>query len=707
MEFRILGPLEAREEGRRLQLGGSKQRALLALLLLHANELVPTQRLVDELWGASPPPSAAKAVQVYVSRFRKLLGRERLETRGPAYVLRVEPGELDLHRFEELLAEGRRLFDAGSPAAALGLLDEALGVWHGPALVEFDYDAFARGAITRLEELRVAASELQLETRLALGLHAEVVPELEALVREHPLRETLIRLLMLALYRGGRQADALAVYQDARRALVGGLGLEPGHALQQLERAILRQDAALLEPGDETQARKEVARPATSYARSGEVNVAYQVVGTGAFDLVYVPGAFSHVELNWTIPARASFLDRLASFSRTITFDKRGTGMSDRVGIADLETRMDDVRAVMDTAGSQRAAVLGVSEGGPMSILFAATYPERVWALILYASFPRDRWAPDYPWDETDEAWQQTVARLGEPSYYEDLADQLAPTADPASRRRFGDVMRQSGSPGARLELLTMNREIDVRDVLGSIRVPTLVLNREKDNPRNVGGSRFLAAHIPGARHVELPGAHHAPAAGDAEPVLREIETFLEQAWREAGDEREPDRVLATVLFTDIVGSTRTIAALGDRRWRELLEQHHATVRRELARFRGVEMDTTGDGFFARFDGPARAIRCAKAISAAVGELGIEVRAGLHTGECEVADGKVAGIAVSIGARVAAKASPREVLVSGTVRDLVAGSGIEFQQRGTHELTGVPGEWRLYAVCSDAPPDRT
>ena len=442
--------------------------------------------------------------------------------------------------------------------------------------------------------------------------------------------------------------------------------------------------------------------PVTRYARSGDVSIAYQVLGDGPFDLVWVPGAFSHVELNWTIPSRAAFNRRLASFCRLIIFDKRGTGMSDRAGIANLETRMDDVRAVMDAAGSERAALLGTSEGGPMCTLFAATYPERTWALILFASFPRVMWAPDYPCGDTETEWraymEELERRSGDPRYFEELAEALAPSADAESKHRFAEMIRQSGTPGARLELERMNREIDVRHVLPSIRVPTLVLNRVGDHPSNVGGSRYLAEHIPGARHVELDGADHAPNAGDAEPVLREMQAFLEDAWRGADDVDTHESVLATVLFTDIVGSTEKMSALGDRGWRDLLQAHHATVRRELMRYRGVEMDTAGDGFFARFDGPARAIRCATAITEQVRQLGLEIRAGLHTGECELADGKVAGIAVSIGARVAGEAGPGEVLVSGTVRDLVAGSGFEFEDRGAHTLKGVPGEWRIFAV---------
>jgi pimeloyl-ACP methyl ester carboxylesterase len=446
------------------------------------------------------------------------------------------------------------------------------------------------------------------------------------------------------------------------------------------------------------------ALPQTRYAKSGEVNIAYQVLGDGPFDLVWVPGAFSHVELNWTVPNRAAFNRRLASFCRLIMFDKRGTGMSDRAqGIANLETRMDDVRAVMDAAGSERAALFGSSEGGLMSALFAATHPSRVWALILFASYAREMWAPDYPWGITEDDWRRDLEDLerrgGDPAYFDDLAREIAASAGEENQRKLAEVMRQAGTPGARIDFHRMNREMDVRAVLPAIRTPTLVLNRAGDHISNVGGSRYLAEHIPGARHIELDGADHAPAAGDAEPVLAEMQSFLEDAWQQRNELDEHDTVLATILFTDIVGSTQKITELGNRAWTDVLKQHHAAVRRQLSRYRGVEMDTAGDGFFATFDGPARAIRCAREIVESVRPLGIEVRAGLHTGECELNEGKVSGIAVSVGARVAAEARASEILVSGTVRDLVAGSGLTFAERGTRELKGVPGEWRLYAVA--------
>jgi pimeloyl-ACP methyl ester carboxylesterase len=439
-------------------------------------------------------------------------------------------------------------------------------------------------------------------------------------------------------------------------------------------------------------------RPETRYARSGDVNIAYQVTGAGPVDLVYVLGWVSHIDLLWEEPSSARFLERLASFSRLILFDKRGTGLSDRVADSDLPTleqRMDDVRAVMDAAGVERAALLGLSEGGPMCLLFAATYPERTAALVIIGSYARRVWAEDYPIGASREDYDAFLDEIrenwGGPVGLEVRAPSVA--GDAAFRSWWASYLRMSASPGAAVALTRMNGEIDVRHVLPTIGVPTLLIHRTGDRSLPVEGSRYLAERIPGARLVELPGDDHLPWI-DQDGILDEIEEFLTGVRRGP----TPDRVLATVLFTDVVGSTERAATLGDRDWRELLARHHALVRSELGRWRGTELDTAGDGFLATFDGPARAIRCACAARDAVRDLGLEIRAGLHAGECEVFGSTVAGIAVHIGARVAALAGAGEVLVSSTVRDLVAGSGISFDERGEHELKGVPEKWRIYAV---------
>jgi pimeloyl-ACP methyl ester carboxylesterase len=440
-----------------------------------------------------------------------------------------------------------------------------------------------------------------------------------------------------------------------------------------------------------------------SYARSGDAWIAYEVTGEGPFDVVFIPPFLTHAELIWTT-SFASALRELGSFCRLVRFDKRGTGMSDRViGAPTLETRMDDARAVMDAVGCSRAAFFGSSEGAAMSLLFAATYPERTAALVLRSAYPRAMWAPDYPWGRTDDEYRREVERdLGLFRSREEALDAVLSRGlqfeSDEEAQHWVNYYRWSGSPGAVEALALMNKEIDIRHVLPAIRVPTLVLHGSQDTVIPIEVGRYVADRIPGARLVEVQAGHLATGQA-ALDMQAEVRSFLTGVWQAGGwEEAEPDRVLATILFTDIVSSSETANRLGDRAWRELLERHHALVRRELVRFRGTEVDTAGDGFLASFDGPARAIRCARAIAAAVGALGLEVRAGLHTGECELIDGKVAGIAVHTGARVASEARPGEVLVSGTVKDLVAGSGLSFDDRGEHELRGIQGRWRLFAA---------
>jgi class 3 adenylate cyclase len=435
--------------------------------------------------------------------------------------------------------------------------------------------------------------------------------------------------------------------------------------------------------------------PETRYARSGEVNIAYQTVGDGSLDLVLVPGFVSHLDLDWEEPRYAHLLRRLSSFARLLLFDKRGTGLSDRtIGLPDLETRMDDVRAVMNAAGSERAALFGYSEGGPMCCLFAATYPERVSALVLYGTYAK-RSDPDedYPWAATLEQRQAYAAEVEREWGTEADRARMGADIDDAIASWWLRRTRAAASPGTARDLILMNSQIDVRRVLPTISAPTLVLHRSGDRDSRVEEGRYIAARIPGARFIELPGSSHLISI-DADQIVDELEVFLTGVRRGP----DPDRVLTTILFTDLVGSTETAVAVGDSRWAELVAEHHAIVRRELTRFRGRELDVAGDGFFASFDGPARAVRCATAIRAGLTRIGLRVRAGVHTGECQLLDGKLAGVAVVIGARISAVAADGEVLVSATVRDLVAGSGLEFEERGERELKGVPGSWRLYSV---------
>jgi class 3 adenylate cyclase len=443
-----------------------------------------------------------------------------------------------------------------------------------------------------------------------------------------------------------------------------------------------------------------ISQPETQFTRTVDnVSIAYTVTGDGPFDVVVVPGFVSHVELIWEVPLAVHMIQRLASFSRLITFDKRGSGMSDPVmGAPTLEERMDDVRAVMDAAGSEQAVLIGVSEGVPMSVLFAASHPERVKALVLYGGMARTTWAEDYPWATPAEALIESSREMA--PYINDgaMVEIMAPSiADiPEARRMWARLQRYGATPAMLDKLFEMFLDVDVRAVLPDVHVPTLLLHRRGDRAVNRRASEWMATQIPGAKYVELPGIDHAVYVGDTDRLVDEIEEFLTGVRR--GE--EVDRILATVMFTDIVGSTTRATEMGDRAWRDLLEAHSSLVRRELARHRGREVKSLGDGVMATFDGPARAIRCGVALTEAVRSLGLDVRVGLHTGEVEVLDDDdVGGIAVHIAARVGALADTREVLVSSTVKDLVAGSGIAFTERGEHVLKGIPETWRLFSVA--------
>ncbi len=433
------------------------------------------------------------------------------------------------------------------------------------------------------------------------------------------------------------------------------------------------------------------------YAKSGDLHIAYTVQGDGPIDLVWIPPWVSQVEYLWSEASLERVMARLTSFARVITFDRRGSGLSDPLfGAPTLEDQMDDVLAVMDAAESESAAICGTLEGGPMASLFAATFPERTDALVLYATFARATWAPDYEWawpaELRDEHMDELLAHWGEGW----VTGSVAPSqqGDPSFMEWAGRLERLAASPSTIRRIFDLIGGFDVRDVLPSIRVPTLVMHRTEDSFLKVEHSRYIASKIPGARYVELEGGDNMFSIGDSDALLGEVEEFLTGTRHE----REPDRMLATVMFTDIVDSTRRAAEMGDRGWRFLLERHDALFRQALERHRGREIKRTGDGFMATFDGPARAIRCAASVAEAMGTLGLEVRAGLHTGELEVMDNDFGGLAVHIASRVMNCAAPNEVLVSGTVKDLVVGSGIDFEDRGERELRGVPGEWRLYAV---------
>jgi DNA-binding SARP family transcriptional activator/class 3 adenylate cyclase/alpha-beta hydrolase superfamily lysophospholipase len=749
VKFLVLGPLEILDGERRVRLGSAKQRLLLAALLVHANTVVSVDRLADILWGDAPPVDAAATLQNYVSRLRAILEPGRvpgdpgtmLLTRAPGYALRVDDDQVDTTRFEHLVADGLQRTRADDPAAGAALLDEALGLWRGPAFAEFADDDFNRAEARRLDELRRVALDERVEANLCLGRHSELIGELEGIVAADALRERPRAQLMLALYRCGREAEALRTYQQYRRYLGDELGIEPSLALQELEERILLQKPELnwtpspaLRDDDATAPlfvadieaphrlrhdRHDTVRdrllgpaggtdpvvvvPETAYAKSGDLSIAYQAAGNGPADVVLIQGSVSHIELGWETAPYAAMYRRLSRFARLITFDKRGTGLSDRgADLPTLEERIDDVRAVMDATRCEKATLVGMSEGGPMALLFAATYPERVTALVLWGTFARMKWAPDYPQGVDvavgEEFCDQIRENWGEGQVFRWISTHDAPD-DEATRRHLARFERNAATPTMAAALNRFGLHVDARNVLGAISAPTLVVHRIGDPLVGIANARYLAEHIRGARLAEFPGEFHMSGIGNDEDILDEIEEFLTGH----RSEPNPDRILATMLFTDIVDSIRRASTMGDQRWRQVLDRHDEVIRHEIERFRGREVTTTGDGFLAVFDGPARAVHCAQAAIDATRRLGLDLRAGVHTGECECRGDDLGGIAVHIAARVAALAQPGQVLVSRTVTDLVIGSHLHFTDRGDHELEGVPGTWQLFAVQPSAP----
>jgi DNA-binding SARP family transcriptional activator/pimeloyl-ACP methyl ester carboxylesterase len=684
VEFGVLGPLEVTAGGRTLGLAGSRTRAVLAVLLVHANQVVSSDRLIEELWPGHPAGKAADSLQVRISELRKALRSageaERLATRSPGYLLRVTPGELDARQFEKLAAAGNAALAASDAATAAQRLDQALDLWRGPALAGLEAVPSVRAEAGRLEEERLAALESRAEAMLACGRHRDLIAELETLTAAHPLRERFWSQRMLALYRAGRQADALRAYRELRDILVGELAIEPGPELRELHARILRQDPRLDGPAVVLPAGPAGhSVPQTRYARTADdIHIAYQVIGEGDRDIVFVPGLMSHLELLWEDHQTSDFFRRLSRLGRLIMFDKRDTGLSDRgPGDMSLEERMEDLRAVMHAADSRRAVLFGYSEGAPMSILFAATYPERVTALILGSASARWFPAPGYPCGQGTE---EMFAGLGDIAAHRwgqgaSIEWYMPSRADSArARELFGRFERMAINPSAFLRMMRMIRDIDVRAVLPALHVPTLVIQRLDDRITPPCHGRYLASHIAGARYFEQPGDHSLrfAASGNFEELVAELTGFLDQVTRQ----REPDRVLATILRAKIKGDP------GD-----LVRGH-----------RGRLIRTTADGILATFDAPGQAIRCAAAVRDDAAAAGIPVRAGIHTGEVDLVGEEIAGLSVQITDQVAALARPAEILVSRTVKDLVAGSGITFAERGSHALNGPPDEWPLFAV---------
>ncbi len=686
MEFGVLGPLEVTAHGQPLLVRGARTRAVLAMLLMHANQVVAADQLIEELWPGQPADRASASLQVRVSELRKALRSaqeaERLVTRPPGYLIRVAPGELDALRFDRLARDGETALATGDAGLAARRLAEALSLWRGPALADMDAAPFARAEAARLEEGRITALESHAEALLACGRHRELIGDLETLTTAYPLRERLWSQRMLALYRAGRQADALRAYRDLRAILVNELGIEPGPALRDLEGRILRQDPALAPPAGRGAPSKTEAPP-TRYAQSGDgVHIAYQVLGEGELDIVAVPGLISHLDLWWEVPASARFFRRLASLGRLIMFDKRDTGLSDRAGGEDtLEQRIDDVRAVMRACRSDQAVLFGYSEGGPMSILFAATYPERVTALILGAATARSTAAPDYPCgQQTGEAATALEELAAHHWGRGDSIEWYAPSVAGSSRAREAMARweRMAASPSAVLRMIRMIRAIDVRGILSGISVPALIIQRRNDRIHPPCHGRYLAEHLPDARYFEQPG-DHLLWLGDTDAMFAQIQEFLAAAKDTPG----PRRVLATILHAEILPNAPDATTAAER---------------HVVAFRGRLVTSANGAVIATFDGPARAIRCAAAVRRSAADLGLAPRFGIHTGEVELAGDDVTGISVRRAAEVAALARQGEILVSRTVSDLVAGSEIAFAYRGSHQLTGISEPWPVFAV---------
>src|SRR5215469_15474375 len=688
------------------------------MLLVHANQVVSSDRLIEELWPGHPPHKAADSLQVRLSELRKALRPAgevgRLATRPPGYLLQVAPGELDALRFERLAAEGNAALASGDAAAAAQRLDQALGLWRGPALADVDAFPSVSAEAGRLEEERLAALESRGEALLACGRHRDLIANLEALTTAHPLRERFWSQRMLALYRAGRQADALRAYRELRGILVAELAIEPGPELRELHARILRQDPALAGPAGGSPGSGLDGRAGTSagsdsdavppirYAQTSDgTHIAYLVAGEGDRDIVFVPGLMSHLELFWEDPQTAGFFRQLAELGRLIMFDKRDTGLSDRgPGDMSLEERMEDLRTVMRAVGSSRAALFGYSEGAPMSLLFAATHPGRVAALILGSASARWFPAPHYPCGQGTQEMFDALGDIAERHWGQGASiEWYMQTRAGSARMReaFARFERMAISPNSFLRMLRMIRDIDVRAVLPAIHVPTLVIQRLDDRITPPCHGRYLAAHIEGARYFEQPGDHSLrfAASGNSEALYAEIAGFLTQT----SDRRDADRVLATILHAKIAGDRTTTAGHPGQRAAPGVLAGPGWAAGDLVRsHRGRLVRATADSILATFDAPGQAIRCAAAVRDDAATAGIQVRAGIHTGEVALASGDIVGPAVQIAGQVAALAQPAEILVSRTVKDLVTGSGIIFAERGSYPLNGPADEWPLFAV---------
>ena len=690
--FRLLGSLTIDGPQGAVQIGGPKRRGLIAYLLVHAGAVVSLDRIVDDLWEQDPTEGATRTVRTYVSQLRRVFAgldaHVTLSTRSGGYALELPPEELDVARFERLCTEAGREHD---PANRLVMLQRALDLWHGTPLAEFSGAAWADAFATRLEARRLEALHQHADALLALGRHGESIPELENLVGEHPLDERFWAQLLIAYFRAGRQVDALRAYQTLRSTLADELGIAPSAELRSLERQLLDQDPALLAPNID--ASSSGGHPQTQYAMSGNLAIAYQVIGDGPIDILVMPTGYSMMEPSWEWPALRDFWRRLARIGRVVQIDQRGMGLSDRVAnVPTPEERLDDVRAVADAIGASRFALIGGSAGGATSALFAATHPERVQSLVLLSPLLLGSGGtPELPgWADTAEEQELITWYLQNRWGSGESAElRLAPSlaGDPKAREWVGRMERLAGTPTSMAKVIAMNREIDVRTAVPAIAAPTLVVQQVGDQDVPIAHGRYYAEHIPGAEYLELPGDDHWWWVGPhAEEITRSIETFLSRQRSLPAVER----ILKTVLHVDVMGEC--FAAPSP-------DTHRTIIAPVIVEHRGIEADAGDDGYVVYFDGPARAIRAARSLVDAAASADLTIRVGLHTGECEVRGDQLGGLAVRIGRSVTDLADAGEVLATSTVRDLVAGSGLRFLDRGRHRLAAAPGEWQLMAIA--------
>lgn len=699
--LRLLGPLEATIDGFAVTPRAAKERALLALLIVNHGNVVSADRLVEELWPALPVDHGRRVLQVRVAALRKILRGAKaaslLEYVPPGYRLAVAAEDVDTHQFALLVEQAHKSLQAGDSRSAAATFRDALSLWRGDPFEDMHGCVGLQAEGARLAEQRLGTIEDWIEAELACGSHHAMVAELEALVAAHPFRENLQADYVLALYRCGRQAEALRACTAVRQRLVAELGIQPGPALRGLESAVLEQrpeldwSAPVSRPDRATTTSSQAGQaglptvPAVRYATTNDgLRIAYQVAGHGDFDLIIVPGFTSHLSVWWeTWPKLAT---RLSSFCRLIVFDKRGTGLSDRPPGLGTGEWMEDIRAVLDAVGSERPAILGMSAGGTVAILFAATYPERTRALVLVGARARYLYADDYricsmqP-EDVESLAERVESKWGTGVMFRAFCPSAAD--NPVEREKYARFQQVSASPGAAGAYLRALLHMDVRHALPMVQAPTLVLHATRDRSDPVEQARYMAERIPGATMIELDSDDHLIWLTDAlEQMSDEIQDFLTAAT----PTQNPQRALATIMFVDLAG-----------RHDELIADEKAT-RRSIEQFRGRPVRSGEGGILAAFDGPTRAIECAWAIVAGYGMKKIEVRAGLHCGECETSGNEVTGVAVEIARRAADRARSGQVLVSQTLRDVVFGSTITFSDTTSANLQGLGRQWRTYAV---------